>query len=143
VRNSLLTSIYPADGTSLAGVGIQLDRYGKLTFDETRFTAAYDADPAAVAAAFTGAGGFATRVQTVAKSASDPVDGTVTTSIAGRNSGIKRMQDSITDWDNRLTLRRETLTRQFAALETALSRMNSQSNWLNGQINALSNSSGS
>ena len=143
VRNSLLTSVYPADGTSLAGVGIQLDRYGKLTFDEATFTAAYDADPAAVAAAFTGAAGFATRVQTVAQAASDPVDGSVTTSIAGRNSGIKRMQDSIEDWDNRLTLRRETLTRQFAALETALSRMNSQSNWLAGQINALSNSSGS
>jgi flagellar hook-associated protein 2 len=140
VRNSLLTSVYPADGTSLAGVGIQLDRYGKLTFDEAKFAAAYDSDPAAVAASFTGATGFASRVQAVAKAASDPVTGTVTTSIGGRNSSIKRMRDSIEDWDNRLTLRKETLTRQFAALESALSRMNSQSTWLAGQINALSSS---
>jgi flagellar hook-associated protein 2 len=37
----------------------------------------------------------------------------------------------------RLELRRTTLTRQFTALETALSRMNSQSSWLAGQISSL------
>ena len=40
-------------GTSLAGVGIQLDRYGKLVFDADAFNTAYEADPGAVAAKFT------------------------------------------------------------------------------------------
>ncbi len=143
LRNSLLTSIYPGDGSSLAEVGVQMDRYGKLTFDEKKFTEAYTADPTAVAARFTTGAttGFAARVQAVAKDASDSIDGTLTTSINGRNTGIKRMQDSIEDWDNRLSLRRETLTRQFSALETALSRMNSQSSWLSSQVSQLSSGS--
>ena len=34
---SLLDSIYPGDGTTLADIGIQTDRYGKLVFDEEKF----------------------------------------------------------------------------------------------------------
>ena len=140
LRTTLLTTVYPTDGTTLAGAGVQLDRYGKLTFDESAFKAAYAADPAGVAAKFTtGKGaGFAARVEQVAKGVSDSVSGTVTTSINGRNTEIARMQDSISDWDARLALKRESLQRQFTALETALSQMNSQSNWLSGQLKSLS-----
>lgn len=143
LRNSLLTSIYPGDGSTLADEGIQLDRYGKLVFDADKFKAAYAADPAAVAAQFTtgAVNGFAARVQAVAKGASDSVDGTLTTSINGRNSSIRRMQDSIEDWDARLALRREALNRQFTAMETALQQMNSQSNWLSSQLGSLSSGS--
>ena len=148
VRNALLAAVYPSDGTTLAGVGIQLDRYGKLTFDETAFKEAYAADPAAVATKFTSGSvttgavpGFAARLATVTKGASDSVDGTVTTSINGRNTDIVRMQDSIEDWDARLALRQESLTRQFTALETALSQLNSQSSWLSGQLSSLSSDS--
>jgi flagellar hook-associated protein 2 len=143
VRTALLTTVYPADGSSLAGVGIQLDRYGKLTFDQAAFKTAYAADPAAVAAKFTSGAtaGFAARVQAVAQGASDAVNGTVTTSINGRSTDIERMQDSIADWDSRLALRQESLQRQFTALETALSQMNSQSSWLSGQLGSLSSGS--
>jgi flagellar hook-associated protein 2 len=143
VRNALLGAVYPADGSSLADVGIQLDRYGKLTFDEDAFKDAYAADPVAVAAKFTTGAieGFAARIRTVAQGASDSVDGTITTAIKGRDSDIKRMQDGIDDWDTRLALRQQSLQRQFTALETALSQMNSQSNWLSGQLASLSSGS--
>lgn len=142
LRNSVLNAVYPGDGTSMAGVGIELDRYGKLTFDADKFTAAYSADPGAVASKFTSAAnGFADRIQVVAQSASDSVDGTITTSINGRNSTIKRMQDSIDQWDTRLALRQSTLTRQFTAMESALQQMNSQSNWLTSQLSSLSSGS--
>ncbi|MFL6174341.1 MAG: flagellar filament capping protein FliD [Marmoricola sp.] len=146
ISSTLLDAVYPTDGTSLAGVGIQLDRYGKLTFDADAFTAAYNADPAGVAAKFTStAGGFADRVQKVAKSASDPISGTITNSISGRNSTIKRLQDSIADWDTRLALRQDTLTKQFTAMETSLQQLQSQQNWLTSQLAQLpsNNSSGS
>jgi flagellar hook-associated protein 2 len=143
VRNALLDTVYPTDGTSMASLGIQLDRYGKLTFDADAFETAYEDDPAGVAAKFTSGtvAGFAARVQAVAKGASDSVNGTITTSINGRNTEITRMQDSITDWDARLALRQESLQRQFTALETALSQMNSQSNWLSGQLKSMSSGS--
>ncbi|MFL6156635.1 MAG: flagellar filament capping protein FliD [Marmoricola sp.] len=146
LRNSVLDAVYPSDGTSLAGVGIQLDRYGKLVFDAPTFNAAYTADPGAVAAKFTSGGvttGFAARIQKVAKAASDPISGTVTSSINGRTTNIKQMQDSIDDWDTRLALRKDTLTKQFTAMETALQQLNSQSSWLTSQLNSLSSSSSS
>lgn len=143
LRNTLLDTVYPTDGTSLAAVGIQLDRYGKLTFDESAFKAAYANDPAGVAAKFTSGtmAGFASRVQSVTTAASDPISGSITSMITGRNSEIKDLQDSIADWDTRLALKQESLQRQFTALETALSQMNSQSNWLSGQLGSLSSGS--
>jgi flagellar hook-associated protein 2 len=144
LRTQLLSTVFPGDGTSLADLGIQTDRSGKLVFDESAFREAYTADPAGVQARMTTDGtGFAARVKSVAGAASNAVDGTVTSAITGRNEAIRRLDDSISSWDLRLELRRTALTRQFTALESALSQMNSQSSWLSGQINSLSAGEGS
>ena len=81
--------------------------------------------------------GLATRLQDVAKEASDPTKGTITTSITGRRSTVSDLTDQIGRWDTRLSLRRETLERQFSALETALSGMKAQSSYLASQISGL------
>lgn len=141
IARGLVESVYPGDNTSMATYGLEVDRFGKLTFDADVFKKAYAADPAAVTAGFTGTGGFASRIEKVATAASDKYKGTITAAITGRNDGIARLQDSIERWDQRLELRRATLTRQFTALETALSQMNSQSSWLAGQIGSLPSSS--
>ncbi len=138
LRTALGQALYPGDGSSMAGLGLQVDRYGKLVLDETALAKAYEADPARVAAAFgPTADGFAARVQQVAKTASEPFSGALGGVIQSRNDGIKRLNDSVAQWDLRLELRRTTLTRQFTALETALNQMNSQSSWLSGQIDSL------
>jgi flagellar hook-associated protein 2 len=143
LRTNLLNAVYPSDNTSMASVGLQTDRNGKLVFDATKFATAYAADPAGVAATFTSGtvAGFAARIATVADKASDKYTGTITTAITGHNSGIKDLQNNIDSWDTRLELRRTTLTRQFTALETAMSQMTSQSSWLAGQISSLTGSS--
>jgi flagellar hook-associated protein 2 len=143
LRDKVLSTVFSTDGSSLAKVGISTTRDGTLTFDATAFGAAYAADPAGTAAKFTStANGFADRVASVATAASDPRKGSVTAAINGRNDGIKRLQTSIDDWDIRLEQRRATLQRQYTALETALSQMNSQSSWLAGQISSLSKNNG-
>ena len=143
LSSALLDAINPGDGTTLADIGIQTDRYGKLVLNEEKFAQAYAADAAAVTAKLSGSTGLASRIEAVATSASDKYEGSLTTAITGRTTGIDRLNDSIEAWDERLELRRTTLTRQFTALETALSQMNSQSSWLTSQIGSLSNSSGS
>jgi flagellar hook-associated protein 2 len=144
LRSQILDTVFPTDGTTLADLGIQTDRSGKLVFDRDKFSAAHAADPTSVQARLTTNGtGFIDRMADVAKGASDKVDGTLTTSITGRNTSITRLTDDIDNWDLRLELRRTALTRQFTALETALSQMNSQSSWLAGQISSLSSGSGS
>ncbi|MDT0200815.1 flagellar filament capping protein FliD [Nocardioides sp. AE5] len=141
LATALQGALYPADNTSMAGFGLEVDRYGKFVLDEEKFTAALTADAAAVAAAFTGAGGFGARIESVAKGASDSVSGTLTAAITGRNSAISDLEQGIEVWDRRLELRRSNLERQYAALEVALEAMNSQSNWLSSQIASLNSSS--
>jgi flagellar hook-associated protein 2 len=146
LRDALADTIFGGGTTSMATYGLQIDRFGKLVFDEDEFDDAYVADPAGTAAAFTtgatpAAHGWAARVAAVTKAASDSVDGAITTAISGRNTTIDRLQDSIDDWDLRLELRRTTLTRQYTSLETALSTLQSQGNWLAGQLAGLPSSS--
>ena len=142
VRNAILETVF-GGSSSMASVGIQTDRYGKLVFDAQAFDTAYAADPAAVAAQFTSGdtNGWAARVAAAAKAASDPVSGAVTGAIAGRQGSIDRLQDSIDSWDVRLDLRQKSLSRQYSALETALSTLQGQSSWLSSQIAALTPSS--
>ncbi|MDQ4008773.1 MAG: flagellar filament capping protein FliD [Actinomycetota bacterium] len=221
LREELLSSITGGlDGRSLADVGVELDRYGKITFDAGEFKAAYTADPAGTADRFaataswtddpadantgsaalagftwrTAAGphsvdsvqatlggepatvsgtlltgkagtavdglavsvtgtavgtltyapGFAARLAAIAERASDSTVGTVTAAITGRTTAIDSLEDAIAGWDVRLTKRRESLERQYAALEVALGQLQNQSSWLAGQIAGLpSYSSGS
>jgi flagellar hook-associated protein 2 len=81
--------------------------------------------------------GFAARLAAIAGRASDSAVGTVTAAIKGRTDAIDSLEDKIADWDVRLDLRRETLTRQYAALEVALGKLQNQSSWLAGQIAGL------
>lgn len=143
LRSALLNAVYPTDGTSMAEFGIQTDRTGKLVFDEAAFATAYAADSNKVTAAFVDGAtkGFASRVAAVATAASDATTGTLTAAVTGRNSSVDRLQDSVASWDLRLELRRKSLTRQFTSLETALNKMNSQSNWLSGQLASLNKGS--
>jgi flagellar hook-associated protein 2 len=142
LRSTLLNTVFPTDGTSLAQVGISTTRDGKLVFDSAKFAAAYAADPAGTEAKFTTASnGFAERVHQAAETASRSSDGLITAAITGRQAGISRLQGSIADWDTRLALRQESLQRQFTAMETALNQMNSQSSWLSSQIKSLSSGS--
>lgn len=81
--------------------------------------------------------GFAAKVDALAQRASDATIGTVSVAIKGRNDRIDRLEDDIDRWDVRLETRRAALERQYAALEVALGKMQSQGNWLAGQLASL------
>ncbi len=143
LRDALLQAIYPSDGTSMAGLGIQVNRNGLLELDTAAFSQAYAADPVGVAEKFITAGnGFADRLAKVGHGAGDATGGTLSAAIDGRRTGVARMQTNIEEWDRRLELRRVSLERQFTGLETALNQMTSQSNWLSGQLASLSSTNG-
>lgn len=152
VRNQLVESVSRGlAGESLSTVGIEVDRYGKLTFDEAKFKTAYAADPAGTRMRFAGTDatpssvkdpydasyGYADRLAVIGKNFSDSLDGTVTNAIKSRQAQINGWQDDIADWEVRLETRRTTLQRQYTALESALGKLQSQGNWLAGQISSL------
>lgn len=127
----------------LAGVSVTRD--GTLTFDKTKFLAAYAKDPAAVQAVLgngTAANpGVAGRLAAVATAASQSGTGSVSLAISNRQSRIGDLTKQIDAWDTRLAMREKTLRAQFNAMESALGTMKSQSNWLAGQISSLSTQS--
>jgi flagellar hook-associated protein 2 len=149
VRDQLLSSVTGGvGGASLAAVGIETDRYGKIEFDAEEFAAAYAAAPAKVEAMFVDTDptaptatntdhGFATALEALAKRLSNSTDGVVTSLVKGRQSSIDGLNDAIDAWDSRLELRRSALEKQYAALEVALGKLQSQSSWLAGQISSL------
>lgn len=147
VRNQLIESVTGGvGGVSLAPYGVQTDRSGKLVFDEAKFKEAYAADPAGTAAKFAApedpaapgaVAGFAANLESLAKTFSDSVTGTVTTSIKSRQSTIKGWENDIADWDVRLATRQTALQRQYTAMESALGQLQSQGNWLAGQLAGL------
>ncbi len=149
LRSKILDSVTrSADGTSMSGLGIATDRFGKITFDATAFASAYAADSSSVAAKLGAASsattpGFAARLSAAAGFASDPDTGLLTTNITSRQTAATSMQTSIDDWDVRLATKQAAYNRQFTALEVSLSKLNNQSSWLTGQVNALTASKSS
>jgi len=128
----------PIDGVSPSTYGISITSDGNMTFDADKFKAALAADPEKVKAAVAT---VAQRVADAATAASDKYDGTITTKITGEQSTVKSLNSQITDWDTRLADRRSSLEKTYANLEVNLQKLQSQSNWLTGQLAGLSTSS--
>ncbi len=115
---------------SLSKLGIELDRSGQLTFDEEKFTAAYNADPATIKQAGIGLGDNFRAV------ANKQIEN-VTNSITGRKNNIDSLNLQIDNWDVRLAAKKVALSKQYSDLETALGKLQSQGTWLSGQIASL------
>ncbi len=140
------------DDGSAVRLGLQLTRDGKITFDKAKFTSTLTSDPALVqrmvggtpastapdGTAIPAVAGLADRLLSLAKSATNSTTGTVTMLAKGRDALAKDIQTRIDDWDLRLAARKATLSRQFTAMESALSSLKSQSSWLSGQLSSLS-----
>jgi flagellar hook-associated protein 2 len=150
----------PAKDGLPVNVGFTVAKDGKsIVFDKARFLSALKDDPALAqrmvggTAAGVGpdekpgtvddvaASGIAGRLLAVAKGATDTTNGSLVALAKGQDSLVKGYRDQIAAWDLRLAKRKETLTRQFTAMETALSSLRNQSTWLAGQINSLPSSS--
>jgi len=158
LSNQILSVISGAiGGKSAATVGIQLTRDGTLTFDKDVFTAKLAAEPATVQKMFTekavkstGADGIsgnaddvttpvglAAKLEVLAKGASDTTTGSLVLLAKSEDALAKDLTARIEAWDTRLALRKDTITRQFTAMETALSSMQNQASWLSSQISSL------
>lgn len=124
----------PVNGLSPAEVGIVIGKDGTFTFDTAKFRAALAADPAKVQDMVTQ---LADRVADAATGASAPVTGSLTLKIQGQEGLVKNIGTQIESWDRRLELRRGALQRTYSALEVSLSKLQTQSSWLAGQLAGL------
>ena len=131
-----LTYPDPDDSTktktmSLSAMGIELDQTGGLTFNKEKFTKNYNADPATFQTAGTKLG---TDMSALASTQAT----SLTAVITGRNSEIAGYNTQISDWDVRLSVKKEALQKQFSDLEVSLGKLKDQQSWLSGQLAGLS-----
>jgi flagellar hook-associated protein 2 len=127
----IASSIGSGTITASAQIGLELDRNGKLSFDEDEFKAAISSDPNGVKAFFAGSGSFADQLRNVTDVFVDPVDGFFTARINGTTSSIQGLEEDIQEAEDRLGTIEENLIRQFAALERTISGIQSQGNFIN------------
>ena len=137
VQRLTATMSAPVNGKSPSSIGIVITKDGSFTFDATAFQNALASDPAGTQAVLSG---VAANVGAAATAASDKYNGSITTSITGQQSVAKDLTTQIDSWTDRLTLRRATLQAQYSALETSLSKLQSQSAWLSSQLASTSTS---
>jgi flagellar hook-associated protein 2 len=133
----LSAATLPVNGRSPSEFGISINKDGTIDFDAETFAAALAKDPAATQATLQT---IASRVAGAAQNISDKYDGTLTTTITGQQSEVKGLGTQIDDWDRRLTTRRSTLERTYAALEVQLSKLNSQQSYMSSQLAGLPSS---
>jgi flagellar hook-associated protein 2 len=140
IGDSLSSAVFTASpGSTLATYGIDIDSTGKMTFDATKFQAALTSNPSGTTAAITS---FATQVGQVAKNATDFATGSITTAIQGEQSQITSLGQQISDWDLRLTAKKDQLTQIYSNLNTQLTTMNNQASWLAGQFASMASATG-
>ncbi len=125
---------------SLAQIGITSSRSGELTLDAARFQEALAADPDAVRAVFgaddgvagvSGADGIARQIQDFTN---DFSTNTLASRITGYGTTLQRMSDKIDQLEDVMAVRETRLRAQFQAMETAISRLNSQSSGVLAQM---------
>ena len=136
ISDSITNALYmpTSSGHSPSDFGISIQQDGSFTFDSAKFGAALAADPAGTESALQEIAG---RVAAAATGASDPVTGSVTALIAGRQSEVSDLASQISDWDTRLADRKASLTALYNAMDTSLGTLKSQQTWLTSQISSL------
>ncbi len=139
VSSKVLTAASaPVDGRSPSEIGISITKDGTVAWDAAKFSAAYAADPEATSAMMQT---ISDRVADAATAASDKFSGSISNLIAGQQSSLRTINDQITQWDDRLTTRRNTLESVYSALEVRMSALQAQSSWLTSQLAGLSSTS--
>ncbi|MCW2724963.1 MAG: Flagellar hook-associated protein 2 [Frankiales bacterium] len=124
-------------GTSASSpgmVGVSLVKDGTMSFDRAKFLAAYAKDPVGTQATITN---LATAMASISKQASDPTKGQITTQIKSQQDSIKDLTQRIAAFEDRMTLKQQSLQTQYSNLETMLGKLKSQSSWLTGQLATL------
>ncbi|MBD8044735.1 flagellar filament capping protein FliD [Arthrobacter sp. Sa2BUA2] len=136
-RQLMEAATSPLDGRSPSEIGVVITKDGTVEFDAEKFAAAMEADPVKTQAALQVIAG---RVEAAGKVASDKYDGLITQRITGQESVLKALNTQIEDWDRRLASRESTLKLIWGNLEVKLSQLQTQQDWLTGQLAALNSS---
>lgn len=121
-----------------SNVGISIDKNGAATFDKDAFVKALNEDPARVKTIMTET---AKQVGQVTKAATDMTNGALTMAVQGQSDVVKDYTQRLSNFEDRMTSLEARYKAKFDALDSMLSKMKSQSDWLSGQLKSLPSAS--
>jgi flagellar hook-associated protein 2 len=87
--------------------------------------------------------GLAQKLSTLLNDATNTTDGALTRAQQSRVDDVKDLQSQIDDWDLRLAARRDSLQKQFTAMETAISTLKNASSSLSSLLGTAATSASS
>lgn len=143
IRNAMIRPVDSSSFGSLGAVGIELERDGTLTFDESKFLETLRDDPEEVTRLFAqatgteGEDGILDRLVSAADGASSFGDGYLYTAAESAGNRIEDFSDQIDKYEIRLELREQSYRRTYANLEVLLGEMQRQSSSLGAQLGSL------
>ncbi|HLJ44612.1 MAG TPA: flagellar filament capping protein FliD [Bryobacteraceae bacterium] len=133
-------TMYNGNGTgvhSLAQLGIELDKTGKMSLNETTFNNLPDSK---ITQAFTYLGsattGFGTLADTISQ-LTDPYSGLIQAEQASLNTAYTKMGEQITTLQDRLTISQNALTQKLQQADTLLASLQNQQTILNSSVSSV------
>jgi flagellar hook-associated protein 2 len=78
--------------------------------------------------------GLTQRMTKAVAAANDSATGYLTSAAKNRKDAVTDLGKQINRWEDRLVMKQQNLTRQFAALNSALGSLGQQSQWISNQL---------
>jgi flagellar hook-associated protein 2 len=149
LRGIILSGVGGLDSTldHLSLVGVNIDKYGKLSIDEDKLDGYLQTNFDDVVNLFAADGsttetmGVSRKLGQALDSMTDSIDGYVVLKQKSLQSQMDKIDRKIEDMEARLERKQEAMISKFAAMETMLSTLQSQQSWLESQIDSLNNKS--
>jgi flagellar hook-associated protein 2 len=124
---------YTGGNANIGGLGLTINADGTLAFDTAKFATAVAADPDAAQNLFNGSGstGLVQALDTLVDNFTFPTTGVLSAAQTSLQNQNKSYNDSINNIEDRAAALQEQLTKQFSAMEQAVSALQSQSTYIN------------
>jgi flagellar hook-associated protein 2 len=140
----------PDDMEMLDQIGVHADKTGQLSVNDTELSNALNTDFDNVKSLLTkdyllpyteASTGIATRVEHYLYQTTRSLSGDMATRQSTIDNQIKDLQKSIDKWNIKLDKLEAKYRKQFRDMESAMQKMQTQSNWMASQLGSLSQSS--
>jgi flagellar hook-associated protein 2 len=142
LRSALLSPVAGTTGkyTTLASLGVSMQRDGSLSLDAAKLATAVGNDPEGVAAVLGHSGtGAMTMVAEAADYFTDASNGVITKRLTSMTKERRGIDDRIASMQARIDQYQTLLQSQFATLESTMSRLKNQGDQMTAALTALSN----
>ncbi len=136
VRGILRTNDPNSSYGSLFSIGMEIDQYGKMSIDSSKFDEVLGTRPEALSNLLSSADGIAGKLESSLKEALD-LGGIFDSRTKSLDQSIKKVGDERLDLEDRLQTLEKRMLSQFITMDTLVAQYNNTGTYLAGQLSAL------